>query len=605
MKKNLIQIIKILKKLNFILDHKQKRKSVFVLVVILMSSCFELLGVTAILPFVQAVLTPDVLMENQIIKKIVLWLSIDSATGLLMLMGVGLILLYLFKNAFMVYSQYVQSDYATKIQKDLSVRMLHSYMTRPYTYFLDTNSAELLRGCKDDVDEVYDVLAALLTIVTESLTICLIALFIIYTDPIIAIGVLALMSVTMLAIVTVFKPRIKQAGEDNVVVLTEKNKIVNQVAAGIKEIFVMQRKNLFVQQYEDASETARKAKLTYATLSNCPDRIVEGVCVSGILGIVCIRLGMSDASTMEFIPKLGAFAMAAFKIFPSIGKLINRMNVIAYNIPGFNNVYDTMQRAEEYATLQKEYMEGNRKAQILETQDVSATLDFREQVSIEHVCWKYDRAKRETLSDVNMTIAKGQAVAFIGSSGAGKTTLADIILGLLRPQDGSVTMDGIDIHSIPSRWSKIVGYVPQTIFLIDDTVRRNISFGLPEDKITDEGIWDALERAQLAEFIRSLPNGLDTIVGERGVKFSGGQRQRIAIARALYNKPEILILDEATAALDNETETAVMESIDALQGQITMIIVAHRLTTIRNCDKIYEIKDGRAVLRTKEEVFGQ
>ena len=202
------------------------------------------------------------------------------------------------------------------------------------------------------------------------------------------------------------------------------------------------------------------------------------------------------------------------------------------------------------------------------------------------------------------TVYKGESIAFIGASGAGKTTLSDIILGLLQPAKGTVEMDGIDVYTIPMQWAHIVGYVPQAIFLMDDTVRNNIAFGLPVDKIEDTYIWDALEKAQLKDFIEKLPYGLDTIVGERGVKFSGGQRQRIAIARALYNKPEILVLDEATAALDNETETAVMESIDALQGQITMIIVAHRLTTIRNCDRIYEIKDGMAVERSKEEVFG-
>ena len=217
---------------------------------------------------------------------------------------------------------------------------------------------------------------------------------------------------------------------------------------------------------------------------------------------------------------------------------------------------------------------------------------------------RYYYIDKSLLTDVQLTIQKGESIAFIGASGAGKTTLSDIILGLLQPEKGTVDMDGIDVYTIPMQWAHIVGYVPQSIFLMDDTVRNNIAFGISAETIEDKYIWEALEKAQLKDFVEKLPYGLDTIVGERGVKFSGGQRQRVAIARALYNKPEILVLDEATAALDNETETAVMESIDALQGQITMIIVAHRLTTIRNCDKIYEIKDGVAVERSKEEVFG-
>ena len=216
--------------------------------------------------------------------------------------------------------------------------------------------------------------------------------------------------------------------------------------------------------------------------------------------------------------------------------------------------------------------------------------------------WQYEGQTRPVLDGVSFEIHKGQSVALIGTSGSGKTTLSDVILGLLTPAKGSVYMDGIDIYTMPKAWAGIVGYVPQSVFLIDDTIRNNVAFGLRD--IDDADIWKALEQAQLKAFVETLPAGLDTIVGDRGIKFSGGQRQRVAIARALFNKPEILILDEATAALDNETEKAVMESIDALQGQITMVIVAHRLTTIRNCDSIYEIKDGKAVKRSKSEVFG-
>ena len=217
--------------------------------------------------------------------------------------------------------------------------------------------------------------------------------------------------------------------------------------------------------------------------------------------------------------------------------------------------------------------------------------------------FSYESRDLTVLSNLNMTIKKGTSVAFIGSSGAGKTTLADIILGLLTPQSGYVHMDGKDVYAMPEQWAQIIGYVPQNVFLIDDTVRNNVAFGLQD--VDDQLIWEALEGAQLKEFIEALPYGLDTIVGERGVKFSGGQRQRIAIARALYNNPRILVLDEATSALDNDTENAVMEAVEALQGKMTLIIVAHRLTTIRNCDKIYEIKKGKAILRDKAEVFAE
>ncbi len=602
MKNNITKIFEVIRKLNYILNTKQKKKAGVVFCVVAVSSVFELIGVTAILPFVQAVLTPDILLDNKTVRHIMEILHIEGSYGLLTLMGIVLILLYLVKNAFIVFSQFVQADYATKIQKELSIKMLVSYISRPYTYFLDTNSSEIVRGCGNDITSVYNILSYLMTILTECLTIVLIGLFIVWTDPFIAFGVLGLMAVALVGIILIFKPRIKRAGKENIQAATQRSKAIYQCVSGIKEIFVMQRKELFVKAYEEASELTRKSQCIFDTLNSAPDRITEGICVSGIIGIVCIRLRMNDVNMIDFIPKLGAFAMAAFKIFPSIGKLASRMNGIVYNMPGLNNAYDNMLEADRYEKQQRVYIKDFGCLQ--EMPEENEILNFENKVSVHHVCWKYDKAEQPVLTDACMEIQKGQLVGFIGASGAGKTTLADVILGLLHPQQGSIEMDGIDVYTIPRQWAHIVSYVPQSVYLTDDTVRNNIAFGVPSALVSDQDIWDALERAQLAGFIRSLPGDLDTIVGERGVKFSGGQRQRIAIARALYHKPEILILDEATAALDNETETAVMQSIEALQGHITMIIVAHRLTTIRNCDKIYEIKNGVAVERVKEEVLG-
>ena len=224
-------------------------------------------------------------------------------------------------------------------------------------------------------------------------------------------------------------------------------------------------------------------------------------------------------------------------------------------------------------------------------------------IKINQISWKYPNSEKFVLKDLSMEIFRGESIALIGTSGAGKTTLADIILGLYRPQGGNITVDNVDISTIPQQWSKMIGYVPQQVFLTDDTIRNNIAFGLYENEIDEKAIWRALEKAQLKEFVQSLPEGLNTKVGERGIKFSGGQRQRVAIARALYYEPDIIVLDEATSALDNETETAVMESIDLLKGEKTLLIIAHRLSTISNCDRIYEIVDGKAVPKRKEDVI--
>lgn len=596
MKNNISTIIDIIKELTYVLNRKQKKYTIAVMVVIAISSFFELLGVTAVLPFVQAVLAPETIFASSIAKPFISFFSITTPQGLMLSCGIGIIALYLLKNAYMLFSYYVQFDFATRVQKELSIKMLKSYMSRPYEYFLNVNSSEISRGCTTDTANVYNILSYLFTIVAEVLAMLLIGCFIIVTEPWTALGILLLMCVVMLGMVIIFKPMAKRAGKADRTASALKSKAIYQTVAGIKEIYVMQRKKLFTQEYEKASDIARKAQRTNNLITNAPDRIIEGICVSGLVGIICVRLLMND-NMVDFVPKLAAFAMAAFKVLPSIGKITSRINGLVYCRPSLANVYDIMKEADGYERHYEQYAEEH--GEVKESDD----LQFEDKLTIQNVVWQYENQKAPVLADTTLEIKKGQSIALIGASGAGKTTLADIILGLLHPQEGTVLMDGIDVYAMPKTWARIVGYVPQSVFLIDDTVRNNIAFGLPNDMIRDELIWDALERAQLKEFISGLPNRLDTIVGERGVKFSGGQRQRIAIARALYNKPEILILDEATAALDNETETAVMESIDALQGQITMIIVAHRLTTIRNCDKIYEIRDGKAVEREKVEVL--
>lgn len=597
MKNNFKALIRIIYQLNYIMTGEQKRRAIWLLLVIIISAGFELLGVSAILPFVQAVIDPDKMLQNKYIVRFAPVFGIDDPNTLLFSLGVGLILLYIIKNAFMLYANYVQYDFSSRLQKEMTVKMLYSYMNRPYTYFLDTNTSEILRGCANDIGSAYIIIENLSIILSQLLTVFLIGLFLIYTDPAIAVSVLILMLFVLCGMVFFFKPAIKKAGFDSMELNTLRSKVLVQTVSGIKEIFVAQKKDFFLKEYEETSDKFRKAQRIYSVLSNSPDKIVEGICISGIIGIVCIRLASNSGDMLTFIPKLAAFAVAAFRIFPSISKLTNRITGIIYNYPGMEKVYQNMQEANQYEKQMKQYVEEDETS-------ASENVGFHNRLVINHVFWKYDNQLSPVLSDAFLTINRGEAIALIGASGAGKTTLADIILGLLRPIKGNILMDEIDVYTIPKIWAHIVGYVPQSVYLLDDTVRNNIAFGMPAEMVNDKYIWQALEKAQLKDFIMSLPGGLDTIVGERGIKFSGGQRQRIAIARALYDKPEILVLDEATAALDNETETAVMESIDALQGQITMIIVAHRLSTIRNCDKIYEIKDGVAVERKKEEVLG-
>lgn len=600
MKNNIYAFGRILNQLNYVLESRQKKVCVGVFLCMVTASGLELLGVSVIYPFLQIMISPIEMREKWYVKWIYYFIPDISEKSVLLVFGAVIIVIYLLKNIFMVLNAYVQIAFAARFQREFSIKMLSAYMKHPYQYFLNTDSSEIIRGIDSDVRGVYQILLNIFTLVAETLTVIVLAVFLFTTDAAMTIGAMAVAMLCLLATVAGFKSKMKKAGYNARLATGLRNQYGYQAITGIKEIMVLNRKQNFIEQYNEAAYIEQKALITNGVISACPDRIMEGVCIGGIIGIVCIRIA-SGIELTSFIPVLGTFAMAAFKILPSFAKIANRINAIVYYQVSLQGAQDNLKEANKY---EKEFQEYTLKANS-HVEELLGNIRFNSELRIDNITWKYLNSRENVLENAGLTIKKGQSVALIGSSGAGKTTLADIIMGLLKPQSGTIYMDGIDIFAMPHQWARIIGYVPQAVFLIDDTVRSNVAFGLKRDEKSDEKVWEALKQAQLKEFVQSLPDGLDSIVGERGVKFSGGQRQRIAIARALYENPDILVLDEATSALDNETETAVMESIEALQGSKTLIIVAHRLTTIRNCDVIYEIKDGKVVKRNKEEVLAR
>lgn len=598
MKQNIQAFGRIIGQLNYLLDRKQKRESIRVFVCMLLESALELLGVSAIYPFLQMMMIPTEIKEKWYVKWIYFLNPGISTRMALLSLGLIIILIYVVKNAFMIFFAYIRSTFSTKFQRDLSVKMLSSYLKHPYQFFLDTNSGEIMRGIHNDVMGAYQTLVNFFTLITECLTVIVLGIFLFMSDPFMTTAAMTLAFMCLLVTIMGFKNRVKRAGQRSREAAGLKYQYGYQSVNGIKEIMVLDRKENFVEQYREAASLEQKALVVNEVIGACPDRILEGVCIGGIIGIVCVRIA-SGIELNSFIPVLGIFAMAAFKILPNISKIVIRINAIVYAQGNLQGAYQNLKEANEYEEELKKYVLPMKDSGMENLMDIR----FSSELKIDNVVWKYANTKENILEKIELTVKKGESIALIGASGAGKTTLADIIMGLLKPQAGTIYMDGIDIFTIPHQWAKIIGYVPQSVFLIDDTVRRNVAFGLKEKQISDDKVWEALRQAQLKEFVEALPYGLDTIVGERGVKFSGGQRQRIAIARALYENPDILVLDEATSALDNDTETAVMESIDMLQGCKTLIIVAHRLSTVRNCDHIYEVRDGKAVLRDKTEVL--
>ncbi|MDD3412693.1 MAG: ABC transporter ATP-binding protein [Lachnospiraceae bacterium] len=600
---NIKTLLYMLKQLVIILDKSQKKRCLFAFIFILIGAFFEMLGVSILLPFLQTLMAPEVIINNKYIKPILENLNIINTQNVFYLVSFSVMLLYIVKNLILLYSTYVQNVLSTSINRELSTLMLRSYMKRPYFYFLENNSADMLRGINGDVTGVYNIIANLFKLITELLTCLVIAILLLATDIFMATGVILVALLCLIMVVLVFKSKMRDMGIKQRISITLCNKHAYQSINGIKEITVMQRRDNFVKLFDMAADIKRETNLAYNFIIACPNRIIEAVCICGIIGVVCLKMVLG-VEVEKFIPRLGVFAVAAFKVLPSIATISGNISSFVFYRPTLEEAYENITKAREYEKSRtdnaiKRVEENNQKAneeKVLEN-------GFQDKISIRSIDWKYHNATRKILENCSLDIIKGESIAFIGTSGAGKTTLADIILGLLIPQSGTVEMDGIDIYSIPNAWAHIIGYVPQSIFLIDDTIRNNITFGLLSEEIDDEKIWYALEQAQIDDFIRNLPKGLDTIVGERGIKFSGGQRQRIAIARALYNNPDILVLDEATSALDSETEEAVMESIEALQEQKTLIIVAHRLTTIRNCKRIVEVSNGSIIERKKEEVL--
>lgn len=587
------------KQLIRILNRKQKKKGMVLILLLMFVSLLEMLGISVVIPFIVAMLDPETLSQNKYVAWIMHFFRLNNYNNLLLLIAFGIIGVYIAKNAFILLANYYQADYRNTLERDLSVKMLAAYMKRPYTFFLDTNSADILRGITSDTASIATVLDSYSGLLAEGLTCLFIGVFLISLNPFLAFSLMGITGLSAVGMVVGFKKKTGECGKETREAFSERYQCAYQAVSGIKEITVMQRRDNFVKQFEQASEKACRYNTRYLFIGKAPNRLIETIFIGSMLILVCVNVKGGNAS-VNYISSLGTMAIAAVRILPSISSLANYMNTLVFNRIALEEAYRNIMNTEE-SDRQNLDMQTDEKNESID--DGQCMAKFRKVLSIDHIKWQYKENLPWVLDDLALEINKGESVAFIGESGAGKTTLADIILGLLQPQGGQVKADGVDIFRVLPQWAKVIGYVPQSVFLLDDTIRNNVAFGLERDEIDDTLIWRALEQAQIRTMVERLENGLDTVVGERGVRFSGGQRQRIAIARALYYNPDILILDEATSALDSETESAVMEAIDALQGVKTLIIVAHRLTTIRKCDRIFEIKNGQAYPVDKDVVF--
>lgn len=580
--------------IRYLLTKQQKREVVWIILITLIGAVAELLGISSLLPFIQVVTSPDTLLKNKYLKGIFATLQVRETYQLVLVMSVMLIMIYIVKNVYLYWMYKKQYQFAAAMQRDLSVKMMKSYINRDYMFHVNTNSSVLLRGVVGDVTDVFRLMSQGFRLAAEGMTVILFGVYLLILEPVLAMVVIVFAGICAVWFFASFKNKIKMAGKE----ANDSNACASRAALqtfnGIKEIKIAQREIFFEDEFEKHISKKAEAERKREVYDKVPAYAFEVVSVASILGAVSILL-LFGANMEMLIPKLGVFAVAAFRMLPAASRISVCINVLVYYRPALENTYSHIKEINEY--------EENNTEVYIEKDSTGNRKKFEKDIEVENVSWSYT-GNEYVLRDVSFKVEKGQSVAFIGTSGAGKTTMADIILGLLRPQKGTVKVDGMPIYDNMGIWSQMIGYVPQTIYLTDDTVRNNIAFGIPSDQIDNDRVWDALEKSQMKEYVQALEQGLDTIVGEQGVRFSGGQRQRIAIARALYNDPDILVLDEATSALDNDTEQAIMQAIEKLQGVKTLIIVAHRLGTISKCDVIYEIGRGNVTVRNKAKIMG-
>ena len=563
----------------YIFSKEQKIKFVLLLVVIIMATFLELLSVTAILPLIDVMMTPEAIEKTDYLRWIYHAFGFSSINYFLAFLAGALIIIYIVKNLFVSVMYQLQYKFTFSNQRKLASKMMTCYMSQPYYFHLSHNSADLIRSINTDVAMMFQGVLAILQLIAEVLVCIVLGIYLVVKDKSITIGLGVFLVAFVLLFVKKFKRYLARIGEEDRAYSAGIVKWLQQSFGGMKETKILGREKFFLDKFNSEYWNWAERERIYRYLQVAPRPVMEAVCITALMVVVIAKL-INGTNSAYFITTISVFAVAAFRLLPSFNRITNFMSVIMFNMPAFDAVYNDLKVIEKVE-----------KKEILISSNI-IPLTLCKSISINDLSFKYPTGTEYVLEHINLEIEKNQSVAFVGPSGAGKTTLADLILGALTPTSGTVMIDEVDAFQNISAWQKNVGYIPQSIYLLDDTIRNNIIYGANEEDIDDAKLWEAIEKAQLKEFIDSLSDGVDTQVGERGVRLSGGQRQRIGIARALYNNPDVLVLDEATSALDNDTEAAVMEAIETFTGNKTLIIIAHRLTTIKNCDVVYEVKDG-------------
>ena len=571
-----------LAKLLNILSKRQKRNVAGIGVMILIGAILETLGVSMIVPLAQAIMDADSLAENEYVIMVMDWLSLEDMNQFIIALLIAVIAVFVLKNVYLLVMNYVQARFVNQNQFLTMNYMLEEYMNRPYEFYLNADIPTVFRTVDSDVPKVFTVLMEFIQLATEVVVSACLCVVLLVVDPVMTAAIAVILLFMTLLIVKVVKPSLNSMGLENQAVQARMGKWRNQSIFGIKDVKVLHKEQFFVDNFSVYSLKAADLNSKYVVFNNAPRLLIETICIAGLLGYMAVSILLGKEMS-ELATQIMAFAVAAIRLMPSVNRINTHLTNIAYFAPSVDYVYENV----DFRDYKEERKVGSKRNEAKES------IEIKDAICLNKIDYAYPNTTKKILEQADMCIPIGKSVGIIGPSGAGKTTAVDILLGLLDAQSGTITCGGKNIMDHYASWLSHIGYIPQAIYLTDDPIRDNIAFGVNREDIDDERIWRVLEEAQMKEFVENLPEGLDTSIGERGVRISGGQRQRLGIARALYHNPEILVFDEATSALDTETETAIMEAIDNFHGKKTMIIIAHRLRTIENCDLVYRVENGK------------
>jgi ABC-type multidrug transport system fused ATPase/permease subunit len=560
-----------------LLDARQRREAIIVFILMLLGMALEMLSIGLVLPVIGLMTSPDMLGRLPGVVPIMAWLGNPDQKHLVIWGLFALSIIYWLKNAFLALLAWAQASFVFRLFASLSQRLFENYLRQPYIFHLQHNSSQLLRNIVVEVNLFTNALQAFMVLSTELLVIAGVFTLLLYVEPLATVMVTCTLGSASLLFYLVVRKRLSQWGKVRQQFDGKRIQLVQEGLGSVKEIRLLGREEDFLEQYRQCNIINARMLKHQHFLQQVPRLWLEVLAVSGLTAVVLMFIAQGMSST-DFIATIGLFGAAAFRLMPSINRCLTSIQSMRFAFTAVNTLHQELELEESNA-------ERAGKSRLEEDERFSGRIDLF------GVNFQYANSK-EVLHDVNLSIARGTSVGIVGDSGAGKSTLVDIILGLLTPVSGAVLVGGADIRRGLRKWQSQIGYVSQTIYLTDDTLRRNIAFGLADVQINEAAVWRALRAAQLEEFICQLPGGLDTEVGERGVRLSGGQRQRIGIARALYHDPSVLVLDEATSALDTDTEYSVMEAVRAMRGEKTILIITHRMSAIEHCDQVVRIEDG-------------